>query len=387
MHCTRDFRFEHEALGGTLPILEKTGLISDKWCDELKKLAWILGALLAVVLVTGYIYRDIVKIMIFAASVKPAASFAGTPTPPAPDYADPANWAALPQREDNADFTPEGVSDGQADAAVDVFFVHPTTYLSGGWNAPLDDDASAKFVDDLVMRGQASAYNGTARVYAPRYRQAQIYAFFALDKGGYDALELAYSDVEAAFDHFLSEFNDGRPFIVAGHSQGALQVRWLLERRISGTPLLERMVAAYPIGYPMPVAELAKTMPDIPVCSASDQTGCLVTWNSVGDGYRAFNPTAGLACVNPLTWTADDAQGDFGDNDGALSVDTRSLIPGAADGRCVNGKLYISEIRTGVYDSLPSLGKGNHHLIDYALFWMNLRENVAVRTEAFLKQQ
>ena len=350
----------------------------------MKKLAWIIGGLIAVTLIVGFIYKDLVMLVVFRSYVKPATTFAETMAPQAPDYFNPQHWAALPDREDNADFTPEGISDGQAKAGVDVFFVHPTTFLSSsGWNAPMGDEASGKWVDDAVMRGQASVFNGSARVYAPRYRQAQIYAFFALEDDGNEALELAYTDIEAAFTYYLTEYNNGRPFIVAGHSQGALLARWLLERRITGTPLRERMVAAYPIGYPMAIAELAKSIPDIPVCESAAQTGCLVTWNSVGDGYRPFQPTQGLVCVNPLTWTADDAQGAFEDNEGALAVATKSLIPGAADGRCENGMLYISEIRTKAYDNLPNMGKGNHHLIDYSLYWSNIRRNVADRVAAF----
>ncbi len=54
-----------------------------------------------------------------------------------------------------------------------------------------------------------------------------------------------------------------------------------------------------------------------------------------------------------------------------------------ADARCDNGWLYVSEIRTDVYDDLPNMGKGNHHLIDYSLFWANIRKNVIDRVTAF----
>ena len=351
----------------------------------MKKLGWIIGGFIAVMLVAGFMYRDILMMMAFSAYVKPASAFAETTPPQAPDYFSPQHWAALPDREDAADFTLEGISDSQASASVDVFFVHPTTFLSStGWNAPMGDIASGNWVDNAVMPGQASAFNGVARVYAPRYRQAQIYAFFALEDGGNEALELAYTDIEAAFDHYLAEYNEGRPFIVAGHSQGALHVRWLLERRVTGTPMRERMVAAYPVGYPMGIDELAASIPDIPVCQSAKQTGCLLTWNTIGDGYRPFEPTQGQVCVNPLTWTADGAQGRFEDNKGALSTVSKTLTPGAADGRCENGMLYVSEIRTEAYDDLPNMGEGNHHLIDYALYWSNIRKNVAERVEAFL---
>ena len=350
----------------------------------MKKFLWVLGALVTVTLITAFMYRDMLMLMMFSANVKPVTSFAETVPPTVPDYFNRNHWAALPDREDGADDTPPGLIDEQANASADVFFVHPTTYLSNrGWNAPMGDESSGKWVDDAIMTGQASVFNGAARVFAPRYRQAQIYAFLALEDGGNDALELAYSDVEAAFDHFIAEYNEGRPFVVAGHSQGALLTRWLLERKITGTPLRERMVAAYPIGYPMKSMELAASLPDIPVCESADQTGCLVTWNTIGDGYRPLEPTEGMVCVNPLTWTNDGSQGDFKDNKGALSKKSESLMPAIADARCDNGMLYVSEIRTDVYDSLPNMGKGNHHLMDYALYWSNIRENLNERVAAF----
>jgi hypothetical protein len=346
----------------------------------MKKVIWLLSGFIVVLAVTGFIYRDMFMQMLFRWNVKPVTSFTETTPPPAPDYFNRDHWAALPDRKDGADYTPAGVKDGQANASADVFFVHPTTYLSNaGWNAPMGHEPSGKWVDDAVMTGQASVFNGAARVFAPRYRQAQIYAFLALEDGGNEALELAYTDIEAAFDHFLEEFNQGRPFILAGHSQGALHVRWLVERKISGTALRERMVAAYPVGYPMYVAGLAESMPDVPVCESAVQTGCLATWNTISDGYKPIQPTTGLVCVNPLTWTNDGRQGVFEDNMGAMSRTSAGLMSAVADSRCENGMLYVSEIRTDVYDDLPNMGKGNHHLIDYSLFWSNIRKNVADR--------
>jgi len=352
--------------------------------SDVKKWMWIIAGLIMVTLVISYRYRDPLTLMAFRLYVKPATAFLETTAPGAPDYKNPDHWAALPDRQDAADFTPEGFGDGQAGADVDVFFVHPTTYLSSaGWNAPMGDKPSGNWVDNAVMPGQASVFNGKTRVFAPRYRQAQIYAFLALEEGGNDALELAYTDIEAAFEYYLAEYNNGRPFIVAGHSQGALLTKWLLERRISGTPLSERLVAAYPIGYPMSADELLESLPDIPVCQAAAQTGCLVTWNTIGDGYRAMQPTKGLVCVNPLTWTNDNTQAQFTDNLGALSIVSKSVMPGVADARCENGMLHVSGIRTDAYDKLPNMGKGNHHLLDYALYWSNIRENVSERVDAF----
>jgi hypothetical protein len=124
-------------------------------------------------------------------------------------------------------------------------------------------------------------------------------------------------------------------------------------------------------------------MPDIPVCQSASQTACLATWNSIGDGYRPFLPPEGMVCVNPLTWTNDGTQASFADNLGALTKKSETLLVAIADARCDDGLLYVSEIRSDVYADLPNMGKGNHHLIDYSLFWSNIRKNVSERVAAF----
>jgi hypothetical protein len=85
------------------------------------------------------------------------------------------------------------------------------------------------------------------RIYAPRYRQCTLAGVY-YSPGSIDnrmqALELAYGDVKKAFEHFISHLCvDGRPFIVAAHSQGTRMVARLLAECVEGTPLVERLVA------------------------------------------------------------------------------------------------------------------------------------------------
>src|SRR3546814_4733126 len=61
------------------------------------------------------------------------------------------------------------------------------------------------------------------------------------------ALGAAYRDVAAAFDYFLSQ-NEGRPLILAAHSQGSLHLIRLLHEKVAGTPLASQIVAAYVVG-------------------------------------------------------------------------------------------------------------------------------------------
>lgn len=119
----------------------------------------------------------IVAVAVVALNISWVAEFMMTPRvpftaetpPPPPDYAAPASWSALPDRADTADRAPMGalVSD-QAQAKVDVFYVHPTSYVRNRWNAPTDDASLNEATDKIATGIQASAFNGCCAVYAPR---------------------------------------------------------------------------------------------------------------------------------------------------------------------------------------------------------------------------
>ncbi len=242
-----------------------------------KKVLWGVGSFAVFFGVIGALYgRQIVMILMFMQADKPPATpFAATPQPPAPDYGSPASWAALPDLKDDADVVPAMDStDAQATAPVDVFFVHPTTYFTNKtWNAPLDDEFSRTLIDQDILRNQAGAFNGCCRVYAPRYRQIA----FGAQKGapaeeaakGWD---LAYTDVRAAFEYYLSHHNNGRPFILASHSQGTVHAVHLMQDFITGKPLKEKLVAAYLVGIPLPTDLFTRTLTDVPLCTSAEQT-------------------------------------------------------------------------------------------------------------------
>ncbi|MBK7856359.1 MAG: DUF3089 domain-containing protein [Bacteroidetes bacterium] len=109
--------------------------------------------------------------------------------PPAPDYSKQESWTALPNKKDFADLVPgkEELKNAQDFAKADVFFVHPTSYLkktklSKGWNADIADEIINQKTDNGAIKNQATVFNGSCRVYAPRYRQAFISAYFIRDK-------------------------------------------------------------------------------------------------------------------------------------------------------------------------------------------------------------
>ncbi|MDF1561491.1 MAG: DUF3089 domain-containing protein [Deltaproteobacteria bacterium] len=339
----------------------------------------------------------------------PDQPFAQTEAPAAPDYADEASWAALPDREDDADVAPEGESDGQATAAVDVFFVHPTTYYDDAfWNQPLDDEKTNTRTDEGVMRRQASAFNSVGRIYAPRYRQATLGAYLAEDfEDTRQALDLAYGDVRRAFEHYLATWAQDRPLILASHSQGSGHMVRLVHEFLSGdapanVALRARLVAVYAIGGAIPLDEVERTFPEIPVCATPEQTGCLLTYNSLKAGEapgeeferRMWYPEGWLPiedrpliCVNPVTWRDDDEASAQAEHLGAVRFvkDELSPEPDPAwlTAACrADGYLDVDLLESRRYG--PGTGGSSYHIIDYALFYLDLRRNAEARVAAFL---
>lgn len=365
------------------------------------------GALLVLLLLAAasFVYRDEISLLMAFNQLKPAAPFSASSRPTSPDYAQPASWAALPDRQDSADALPAiGAIDQQIGAAVDVFFIHPTTYFgTANWNQPLHDARVNQLTDLFVMRGQASVFNSCCRIYAPRYRQATIYSFIDNAGSGPAALAVAYGDVERAFDYFLTHYSLGRPFLLAAHSQGSVHLRTLLEQRITGTSLRNRLVAAYPIGFGFDAEQLAQTVPDVPVCQNAEQTGCLVSWNAIGPEASVIGDARKNVCVNPLTWRTDGAPASESLNIGAVSypgtfagsllelkelprdfIDAKPVLEsGVADAQCIDGMLLVKEIRSTHFASRP-MGRDNYHIYDYNLFHMNLRQNAQTRVARYL---
>ena len=370
-----------------------------------RKTRWGLGVLSGLVVLGGlaFWFRAPLFEAVFLA---PRHGFEASAAPGAPDYATDAAWLVLPSRPGNAALAPDRVAapDVQATAPVDVFFITPTTYYSkDGWNARYDEggDTENRLVNGVV-RFQVTEFNGCCRIYAPRYRQATLYSFMGKGESEHAALDLAYQDVLRAFDEFIATRSQGRPFIVAGHSQGSLHGMRLLQERIAGTPLAQRLVAAYLVGYAIP--RDMQLPGGLGPCRNATDTGCYLTWNSLSASAERHNwqqtstiwldkryqMIAGrpLDCMNPLSWQIDDtaaADANLGGlgfvRDGEPLGRTRPGLTGAA---CTEGVLVVAPP-----DDNPGLTfgvfNGSYHIYDYNLFYMNIRQNLADRVAAYLQ--
>ena len=346
---------------------------------------------------------------VFAAELKlrpPPKPFDSYTPPAAPDYADQASWVVWPGRASAADQIPAGIDGAIAkDPKADVFFVHPTTFLTNSsWNAKFDEgDFTGTQLEQGVLRYQTSVFNGCCRMFAPRYRQATLSAFLNPGDNANKAFDLAYSDVLRAFDYYIERENSGRPFILASHSQGSLHATRLLQDRILARPeLRKRLVAAYIVG-----ASLPETIEytGLPVCGSARETGCIIDWNSAtgltvlalgrrqmityNDGKYQLVGDKRWLCVNPLSWDRTTIS-PASENKGALAiVEHGEPLPHVASGitgaRCERGRLIIKiplAKRIGFKDPLTIVG--SYHNQDYSLFYGSIRQNAIERVNAFV---
>jgi Protein of unknown function (DUF3089) len=280
-------------------------------------------------------------------------SFAEQVPPPVPRYDEEASWALR--------------GAGQPASGVDLFFVHPTTFRSARFNQAVEDAAANAVTDREVIGPQALLFADCCRLFAPRYRQASSRAFAEMGGDGDRAYDLAYGDVLRAFDWYLAHENGGRPFLLAGHSQGALHVLRLLQERVAGRALAARLVAAYAVGIGIPLPVFGRELPGLVPCSGPARTRCVLSWNSYAEGSDA----TGFVARSEQRFAAADR------GHGLLC---QALSP---RGRCAGGVFVVRDLPAGI-TPLPG---GSLHLHDMALVAVELRQDAMQRAESFRSRE
>jgi hypothetical protein len=349
----------------------------------------------------GFVSAGVIDALKIARNNKPPPfPFRAADASPPPDYNQRCNWAALPDMADEADETPGGISAiDQKRAAADVFYIYPTVFFSRDrWTADPTDATYRKAVQELPLRSQATVFNGCCAIYSPHYRQMTLGGYVKWSANSAAAMDLAYSDVMRAFDHYLRFWNKGRPFIIAGHSQGSRIARRLIAERIDGTPLAKRMIAGYLIGHWMEQSWFDQRS-EVKPCAGSAGLGCIVTYSSFEEGrdgtrqrillgrtsnYAPEQMRRPYVCINPLNWSRDATLVDRRYNAGGWMMGDSGnvpLEPNLVSARCKDGALYISKPPKSYQDR--AIPFGNYHNVDYNLVWMNLRQNAIERVAAY----
>ena len=243
-----------------------------------------------------------------------------------PDYSQKQNWLELA---------------GDPNKKVDVFWVYPTVYQGKSLVAAIDD-LQMRQAAMRTITTQASVFADTANIFAPMYRQVQMAVLKMSLQDQEKYLDIGYKDIEKAFDYYLKYLNQGRPFILAGHSQGSDQLSKLIKKRLNDPGLKSKLVAAYIVGWSITKQDLGKHS-YLQICASAVDTGCIVTYNCVASGKQKSAPTIlpGAVAVNPLSWKLNGAAIAADQNQGAAifaSNGEMSMEPNFTGAQAVEGR-------------------------------------------------
>ncbi|MEI0702451.1 DUF3089 domain-containing protein [Brachyspira intermedia] len=311
------------------------------------------------------------------------------------DYSDKNNWLAIPSTSNE----------------VDVFYLYPTTWSRANSNdsivCPIDYEPMRKTVTNSMLE-QTGIFEEVGNVYAPFYRQAD--ALYLMNTNNNISKEeqnkYFYSspkeDAIAAFDYYIKNYNNGKPFILAGHSQGAMMIKEILiDYFKTNENLKNRMVAAYIFGYSVTQKDLDEN-PHLRFANSEYDTGVIISYNTEAPDFNGYNPVLleGAISINPISWTLDETLATKEQSLGAnishnygnpnANIVTNAGSPSKiADAKVDKARGVIKCSTINPDDFYVRCGgvfeKGVYHVYDIALYYYDLKENVRKRVGAFWK--
>ncbi|MBO6148911.1 MAG: DUF3089 domain-containing protein [Lachnospiraceae bacterium] len=310
----------------------------------------------------------------------------------APDYSKKESWYKI------ADTTKD----------IDTFYVYATEYILGSFDEGAPDYATLDNAEmmagvDVEFKAHATVFEDSTNVFVPYYRQSGLRYAGEIHKktGNVNAAfsGMPYDDITAALDYYFENLNGGRPFIIAGHSQGSSMVLILLGKYFKEhSDYYSRMVAAYPIGYSV-TREYLNANPHLKFASGETDTGVIVSWNTEGPRNVEENShnvvvLPNTMSINPLNWKLDETYAPASENLGSLITDEKtgenSIGDVGADAKINLARGVV--VTNGKVPPMPEdeaklaaefFGPDGRHDNDYTFYYNNIKDNVAKRIAAY----
>lgn len=302
------------------------------------------------------------------------------------DYSNSENWLHLPQNN---------LKD------VDVFYVYPTA-----WYKEDPNESNICEIDNKLMligsqkayNSQATAFETFANIYAPYYRQADAKYTLSLKEEDRWELErgIPATDVINAFDYYIKNYNNNKPFILVGHSQGAMILMILLEDYMKNNPqIYNKMISAYIIGYPVKSDYIEKNK-HLKFAEGADDIGVIISYNTqsknVKPGSNILISDNTALVINPINWKRDETLALASENLGSNMINNEgefSKIMNFADAQIDlnQGVLICSSVEEKEMLKLSStFSAGIYHFFDFPFYYYNLRDNAERRANNFMKK-
>ena len=290
--------------------------------------------------------------------------------------------------------------------AYDTFYIPATEFISSSYDEGAPDFATLDNPEMLEgIAGeyllQASVYEESTNVFVPYYRQAglkiEVDAWMKTGDMRTALTGMPYTDITAALDYYFQHYNQGRPFIIAGHSQGSAMASLVLQKYFKEhADYYKRMIAAYVIGFAVTKEDL-QANPHLKFATGESDTGVIVSWNT--EGRKSVEENApnlvllpNAISINPLNWKLDGTYAPASENLGSLVIDAedRKLEIGdlGADAQVVPSRGVVVSNGQADHSQMPAFfidifGPASLHNEDYTFFYNNIKDNVAKRIATY----
>lgn len=298
------------------------------------------------------------------------------------DYSNPNNWIICEKKI-------------RENCKVDIFYVLPTIYSNKN-NAYMhwENNKVIQTKAQMFANQHTGIFSPYSRVFAPYYRQAEFRRALKelklpIDKQQF--IQLGIKDIKDAFRYYINNYNNGRPFILLGFSQGSMALLEVMKTEFTDPKLNTKLVAAYLIGYP----NMPKTFPKYPhlrTAQKANDIGVIITYNSQAKGKvkSPFTGNNNVYCINPINWETNNKIAEKKEHKGSKFFDfktgkattKKNFVSAQIDPK--TGGLIVETAKPGKYDS-RTLGAGVYHMFDLHFFYYDLRANGKTRVEAFFK--
>lgn len=284
----------------------------------------------------------------------------------------------VPAQPSYADSTMWHIALNDTGTGADVFYIVSTWeydwYTDEGIVSHHADPSKPEHRADMDIEiSQVAQYMADGNnFYAPFYRHITLDSWATLNEDTINRRyrDVAFVDVLNAFDYYLTHYNNGRPFILAGFSQGGKSVVELLKTLSEETRT--RLVAAYVLGYKVTPDDVAQA-PWIIAAQDSTDTGVTICYNSVSD-VKYVKPVISVPnvmCINPVNWRTDATPAQLHDSiTVTLSPEYKVLVLDGYDGSSLPNILDI-------------LNVGDYHGIEPWLYSECLHRNFKQRIDAY----
>ena len=304
----------------------------------------------------------------------------------------------------------------EAKNAVDLLYFYPTVTLEPDYYLVSKISDDMRFGANYGFMDTGSCFKEYTNVFAPYYTQVTVKpspqnvineyaAKYGLDPEnlkGYSNI-ITYShvrtDVYAALDYYFEHFNNGRPFILAGHSQGSQVVQIILSEYMRVHPeFYSKMVVAYSGGFTI-TKDYLRDNPHLKAATGEIDTGVIVSWATEAPDAKqgGFAIPTGSMSINLLNWKTDETYADSSLNKGRLlqnhPLHTYAVITSGEMPDCqINLERGTLVTTFNDQENYPMetisliAGEKSYHTYDYSFYYMNLKENGQKRIEAFLQK-